>query len=57
MRGELTATVSVIISDVVKPFSELTESEIEKFKNNAAERLSSSMSRYFSQHANEYQKV
>ena len=57
MKKELTATVSVITSNGIKPFEELTNDELMQFKKNAAERLSHSMSLYFTQHPEEYKYI
>ncbi len=57
MKKELTATVSVITPNGIKPFDELTDDELMQFQKNAAERLSHSMSLYFTQHPEEYQYI
>lgn len=41
----------------VKPWGECSEEEINKFQKSASERLGKSMSRYYSQHPEEYQKL
>ncbi len=41
----------------VKPWDECSEEELKRFKKTASERLGKSMSRYFSQHPEEYQKL
>lgn len=41
----------------VKPWGECSEDEINRFKENASKRLGKSMSRYFGQHPEEYQKL
>lgn len=57
MAKELTYSISVIVGDTVKPFDELTESEHQQLRDNVKERLSNSLSTYFTQHPDEYQKV
>lgn len=56
--GKLTATISVIVDEnTVKPLEELTQEELDLMHANMKERLSSSMSRYYSNHIDEYQKI
>jgi hypothetical protein len=40
-----------------KPFEECTEEELQTFKVNAEKRLSDTMSRYYTQHTDEYEKI
>ena len=57
MAKELTYSISVIVGDTVKPFGKLTEGEHQRLRDNIKERLSNSLSTYFTQHPDEYQKV
>ena len=41
----------------VKAWNECSEEEINRFKKNTSERLGKSMSRYYSRHPNEYEKL
>lgn len=57
MAKELTYSINVIVGDTVKPFDELTENEYKQLCDNARERLSNSLSTYFTQHPDEYKKI
>ncbi len=57
MAKELTYSISVIVGDTVKSFDELTEGEHQQLRDNIKERLSNSLSIYFTQHPNEYQNI
>ena len=57
MAKELTYSISVIVGDTVKPFDELSEGEHQQLRDNIKERLSNSLSTYFTQHPDEYQNV
>lgn len=57
MKKELTATVQVLIDGEAKPFEELSDDELELLRKNAKQRLSNSLSMYFTQHPEEYQKL
>lgn len=57
MAKELTYSISVIVGDTIKPFDELTEDEHKQLRDNARERLSNSLSTYFTQHPDEYRKI
>lgn len=54
---ELTFTINVIINNQTKPFEELTASEQTDFKKSMTQRLSDTMSRYYSNHIDEYKKL
>ena len=57
-RKELTATVSVIMEDgTVKPFEELTAEEEKRLRENIRKRLEKSMSLYYSNHPEEFEKL
>ena len=58
MAKRLTTTANMILEDgTVKKFDELTPEELSRFKENARQRLSHSMSLYFTQHKEEFLKV
>lgn len=57
MKKELTATVQVLVDGAAKPFEKLTDEELKKLRKNAKQRLSNSLSLYFTQHPEEYQNV
>lgn len=57
MKKELTATVYVLVNGCEKPFEDLTDDELNLLQKNAKQRLSNSLSTYFSQHPEEYQYV
>lgn len=42
---------------VVKPWEDLTEKEITRFREKSSERLTENMSRYFAQHPEELEKL
>ncbi len=41
----------------VKPWEELTEQEIQDFRKKSAKRLGESLSRYFTHHPEEYERL
>lgn len=41
----------------VKPWEELTEKEIHNFRKSSAKRMGDSLSRYFTQHPEEYERI
>lgn len=57
MKKELTASISVIIGDTVKPFEELTEEEELLLHKNIEKRLTESMSLYYTQNPEAYRKM
>lgn len=53
--NELTTTAVVILEDgTVKAPDELTDDEKRRWRENSTKRLSSAMSRYYSQHPDEF---
>ncbi len=56
-KKQLTATVSVIIGDEIKPIEELTKDEKEQMLFNMRERLTETMSLYYSNHIDELRKL
>lgn len=57
-KDDLSFVCYVILEDGRNvPFEELTPEEHQRFRENAAKRLSDRMSAYYTQHPEEYQKL
>ena len=57
-KSELTFAVYMILEDgSTVPWEELTEEQIRRFRENAARRLSETMSDYYTQHPDEYRAL
>ncbi len=56
-KKQLTATVSVIIGDEIKPIEKLTKEERAQMLSNMRERLTETMSLYYSNHIDELKKL